>query len=71
MGKRERVHGAVLQRILSDNEYAYLYLYSGDELVCEGTVRSLSKLMNLRAFSFKSFFVMNTEDGGVEIEACV
>lgn len=67
MGK----HDAVLHRLFNDNEYAYLTVYSGDSTVCEGTVRSLSKIMNLNALRFRTFFVMNTEDGGIEIEACL
>lgn len=56
---------------LMSNPYAYLTVYKQDEPLCEGTVRSLSRLVNFSELTFKSFFTMYTEDGGIEIEAAI
>ena len=58
-----------VRSFIMDNPYAYLTVYKADRTVCEGTVRSLSRIVDLSGFRFKSFFTMCTEDGGLEIEA--
>lgn len=56
---------------IMSNPYAYLTVYKKDKAVCEGTVRSLCRIVDLSRFRIQSFFTMYTEDGGVEIEAVI
>ena len=56
---------------LDDNPYAYMTVYDGNRIICEGTVRSLSLILDFRRVSFASFFAMDMVDGGIEIEASV
>lgn len=69
--KRRDLTQDSVRSFIMDNPYAYLTVYKSDRTVCEGTVRSLSRLVDLSGFRFKSFFTMCTEDGGLEIEAVI
>ena len=56
---------------MARNPYAYLTIYGPEGSKLEGTVKSLSQLTGFWDLEFRSFFSMNTVDGGVEIEAAI
>ncbi len=58
-----------VREFLAANPYAYLTVYNREGVICEGTVRSLSRIIALDRFSYQSFFAMSHQDGGVEAEA--
>lgn len=60
-----------IDALLSDYKYALVTVYDRsdhDSVVCEGTVRSLSKILDFRSLRMKSFFVTEDEDGAVQAE---
>ena len=60
-----------VREFLELHPYAYLTVYGRRGVLCEGTVRSLSRIADLAAFEYRSFFAMSNEDGGYEAEATV
>lgn len=74
MEKTEAIGTAGMARIfafIDKNPYAYMTIYGPNGSKLEGTVRSLSRLSGFRSLEFRSFFSMDTGDGGIEIEAAI
>lgn len=56
--------------LLSDYVNAFLTIYDYDDgsTICEGTVRSLVKIIDIRKLQIRSLFVMELEDGSVQAD---
>ena len=39
-----------------------------DSVICEGIVRSMALILDFRSLDIRSFFVFESEDGGVQID---
>ena len=67
MGARTLTFADVL---LSDyvNAFLTIYDYGDGSMICEGTVRSLAKIVNIRKLGIRSLFVMELEDGSIQAD---
>ena len=56
--------------LLSDyvNAFLTIYDYGDGSMICEGTVRSLAKIVNIRKLGIRSLFVMELEDGSIQAD---
>lgn len=49
-------------------EYAYVAVYKGSDIVCEGMYATLSSAVDIKSLPVKSFYVFESEDGGVFVD---
>lgn len=56
--------------LLSDyvNAFLTIYDYGDGSTICEGTVRSLVKIIDIRRLRIRSLFVMELEDGSIQAD---
>lgn len=50
------------------NAFVTIYDYGDGSTICDGTVRSLSRVMDFRSLAIRSLFVMELEDGSVQAD---
>lgn len=50
------------------NAFVTIYDYGDGSTICDGTVRSLSRIMDFHSLRIRSIFVMELEDGSVQAD---